>query len=111
MKKFIALLFCSLFVSQINAAMMPVDLNVASSAVSVVSHDHCQVAEPASPAEDGKLTSNTGTTHYCCAVVAILVIPPTFSASKEVDTYLQGNLSTPDSHVVESIYKPPRIYL
>lgn len=111
MKKFIALLFCSLFVSQINAAMMPVDLNVVSSTVFAVSHDHCQVAEPASPAEDGKLSGNASATHYCCAVVAILIILPTFSASKEVDTYLQGNLSTPDSHVIESIYKPPKTYL
>ena len=111
MKKFIALLFCSLFVSQINAAMMPVDLNAASGAVSVVSHDHCQVAEPANLPEDGKLTGNASATHYCCAVVAILVIPSTFSASNQVDMYLQSNLSTPDSHVVESIYKPPRIYL
>ena len=111
MKKFIALLFCSLFVSQISAAMMPVDLNVASGAVSAVSHDHCQVAEPASLAEDGKLSGNASATHYCCAVVAILAVPSAFSASKQVDTYLQGNLSTPDSHVVESIYKPPKIYL
>lgn len=111
MKKFIALLFCSLFVSQINAAMMPVDLNVVSSTVSAVSHDHCQVAEPASLAEDGKLSGNASSTHYCCAVVAILAIPSTFSASKQVDTYLQGNLSPPNSHIVESIYKPPKIYL
>jgi hypothetical protein len=111
MKKFIALLFCSLFVSQINAAKMPIDLNVASGTVSVISHDHCPVAEPASHAEDGKLSGNASATHYCCAVVAILAISPAFSASKQVDTYLQSNLSTPDSNVIESIYKPPRTYL
>ncbi|MBU3611454.1 hypothetical protein [Polynucleobacter sp. MG-27-Goln-C1] len=90
---------------------MPVDLNVANSTASVVSHDHCQVVEPASLAENGKLSGNASTTHYCCAVLAILAISPAFSVSKQVDIYLQGNLSTPDSNVLESIYKPPRNYL
>jgi hypothetical protein len=111
MKKFIALLFFSLLISQVNAVMMPIDLNAASSAMAISNHDHCQEATSASVSEDGKSGSNASTTHYCCAVAAILVAPPVFLASKQVDTYLQGNLSKPDSHVVESIYKPPKNYL
>ena len=111
MKKFITFLFISLFVSQINAAMMPVDLNAATSAVATSSHDHCQEATSASVSEDGKSGGNANATHYCCAVAAILVPPPVFLASKQVDAYLQSNLSAPDSHVVESIYKPPKTYL
>ena len=111
MKKFIALLFFSLLISQVNAVMMPIDLNAVSSAVAIPGHDHCQEAASASVSEDGKSGSNANATHYCCAVAAILVPPPVFLASKQVDAYLQGNLSTPDSHVVESIYKPPKNYL
>ena len=111
MKKFIALLFFSLLVSQINAAMMPIDLNSASSAVAIPGHDHCQETSSASVSEDAKSSGNANATHYCCAVVAIPVVPPAFSASKQVDIYLQGDISRTTSNIVESIYKPPKKYL
>ena len=91
--------------------MMPIDLNAASSAVTISNHDHCQEAASASFSEDGKSGGSANATHYCCAVAAILVATPVFLASKQVDDYLQSNLSKPDSHVVESIYKPPKNYL
>ena len=111
MKKFITFLFLSFFVSQINASMMPVDLNVASSVVVASSHDHCQGAASASLTEDGKSSTNAGTTHYCCAVVAILGVSLEFFASQQVDVHLHSNNSTPASNIAESIYKPPRNYL
>jgi hypothetical protein len=111
MKKLIALLFLSLLVSQVNAVMMPINSRAESSAVAIPGHDHCQDASLVSVSEDGKSSSNANVAHYCCAVVAILVIPPEFSASNQVDVYLQGNVSRPASNIVESIYKPPRNYL
>ncbi len=111
MKKFITFLLLSFFVSQINAAMMPVDLNVSSSAVMASLHDHCQEAGAVSNTEGGKLSSNTSATHYCCAVVAILTSSPEFSSAKQVDVYLRGDIATPASNVAESIYKPPKNYL
>jgi hypothetical protein len=111
MKKFIAFLFISLFVSQINAAMMPVDLNASSSAVMASFHDHCQEAGSVTNTEGGKLKGNTNVTHYCCAVVAILTASPEFSSARLIDVYLHGDISTPASNIAESIYKPPRNYL
>ena len=111
MKKFIAFLLLSFFVSQINAAMMPVDLNLASSVVVASSHDHCQETASASLTEDGKSSANASATHYCCAVVAILNASPEFFVSQQVDVYLHSDASTPASNIAESIYKPPRNYL
>lgn len=111
MKKFIAFLFLSIFVSQINAAMMPVDLNAESNATVTSSHDHCQGSGSVGHAKDSKSTSSSSATHYCCAVVAILIAPLDFFASKQVDVHLLGDVSTPASNIAESIYKPPRIYL
>jgi hypothetical protein len=111
MKKFITFLFLSIFVSQINAAMMPIDLNVVSSVVIASSHDHCQEAASAGLTEDGKSSANASATHYCCAVVAILNASPEFYASQRVDVYLYGDASTFASNIAESIYKPPRNYL
>ena len=111
MKKFVAFLFISLFVSQINAAMMPVDLNASSTEVIASLHDHCQEAESVSNTEGGKLSGNTNATHYCCAVVAILTASPEFFESKQVDVHLQGDISTLTSNVAESIYMPPKYYL
>lgn len=111
MKKFIALLFLSLFVSQTHAAMMPIELNVASSSVVVSIHDHCQELVSGSPSKDAKSSSNATASHYCCAVVAILAMPPAFSVSEQLDVYLQADASTPASNIAESIYKPPRTYL
>lgn len=111
MKKFIALLFLSLLVSQINAATMPIDLKTGNSAVNILGHDHCQEASSASNPDDVKSSNNANSPHYCCAVVAILAIPLTFAAFNQVDVYLQGDISTPASNIVESIYKPPRNYL
>ncbi len=111
MKKFIALLFFSLLVSQVNAAMMPIDLSVESTTTVVSSHDHCQGAGSVGQVEDGKSTGNTTATHYCCAVVAILIPSFEFFAFKQIDAYLQGDVSTLASNIVESIYKPPRNYL
>lgn len=111
MKKLITFLLLSFFVSQINAALMPVDLNGASSTVVASSHDHCQEAASASLSEDGKSSANASATHYCCAVVAILNIPPKFFASQQVAVHLHSDASTPASNIAESIYKPPRNYL
>ena len=111
MKKFVAFLFISLFVSQINAAMMPVDLNAPSTAVIASLHDHCQEAGSVSNTEGGKLSGNASATHYCCVVVAILTASPEFSSARLVDVYLHGDISTPASNIAESIYKPPRNYL
>jgi hypothetical protein len=111
MKKFITFLLLSFFVSQINAAMMPVDLNVAISVVVASSHDHCQEAASASLTEDGKSSANAGATHYCCAMVAILSVSPEFFSPQQVDVQLLSNASTPASNITESIYKPPRNYL
>ncbi len=84
MKKFIAFLFISLFVSQISAAMMPIDLNAASTTVMVAGHDHCQETGSVNHAEDGKSSSNPSAAHYCCAVVAILTASPEFFSAKQV---------------------------
>ena len=111
MKKFITFLFPSFFVSQINAAMMPVDLNVASSIVVASSHDHCHEAVSAGLTEDSKSSGNASATHYCCLVVAILNAPPEFFASQQVEVYLHSDASTPASNIAESIYKPPKNYL
>jgi hypothetical protein len=111
MKKFITFLFLSLFVSQINAAMMPVDLGEVSSTAVPSSHDHCHGAGSLSHSEDGKTTGKANTTHYCCVVVAILITSPEFFASKQAEAHLQGDISTPISIIAESIYKPPRNYL
>ncbi|MBU3592046.1 hypothetical protein ICN11_08460 [Polynucleobacter sp. 78F-HAINBA] len=111
MKKFITLLFISLFVSQINAAMMPVDLNVASGEVAISSYDHCQETASIGHIEEGKSSANAGASHYCCAVVAILITPPDFFAPKQPETYTHINTELLASNITESIYKPPRTYL
>ena len=111
MKKFITLLFLSFFVSQINAAMMPVDLNVASSIVVASSHDHCQELASAGLTEDGKPSSNASASHYCCSVIAILNASPIFLSSKRVEVYVRSYVESPASNLAESIYKPPRNYL
>ena len=111
MKKFITFLFISIFASQINAAMMPVDLNGASSTVVASSHDHCQEAASASLSEDGKSSTNASATHYCCAVVAILIASPDFFAPKQPETYTHINTELLATNITESIYKPPRTYL
>jgi hypothetical protein len=111
MKKIVALLFLSLFVSLINAATMPVDLGGESPSVMVAGHDHCQEAATASHHENGQSNTNSNATHYCCAVVAVLMSPPVFSASKQVDVYLLADVAKPISNIAESIYKPPRNYL
>jgi hypothetical protein len=111
MKKFITFLLISFFASQINAAMMPVDLNTSSAEVMASLHDHCQGVASVSHVEEGKSSSNTSATHYCCAVVAILTISPELLSTKQVDVYLHGDISTPASNIAESIYKPPRNYL
>lgn len=109
MKQFIVLLFFSLLVSQINAAMMPIESNVASNSVMDSGHDHCQETASIAYSEDGKPSGNTNPTHYCCAIVAILMTLPAFSVPKQLDVYLQGDVSTPTSNIPESIYKPPEI--
>ena len=111
MKKFIAVLFLSLFVSQINAAMMPIELNTPSPEAIASLHDHCQEVGSVNHAEDGKSSSNPSAAHYCCAVVAILTASPEFFSAKQVDVYLHSDISRPTSNVAESIYKPPRNYL
>jgi hypothetical protein len=111
MKKFITFLFISLFVSQINAAMMPVNLTAEVPTVAAPGHDHCQEAGLFGINEDGKSSSNANASHYCCAVVAILTTPPKFFASKQIDVYLHGDASTTASNIAESIFKPPRNYL
>ena len=111
MKKIVASLFLSLFISLINAATMPIDLNKESAAVMVVGHDHCQEAALASHHESSKSNSSPSAAHYCCAVVAVLMAPPIFSVSKQVDVYLLADVAKPSSNILESIYKPPRNYL
>lgn len=111
MKKFIAFLFLSIFVSQINAAMMPVDLNAESNITVASGHDYCQGAGSVGHAEDSKSTSNIGTTHYCCAVLAILIAPLEFFVSQQVNVHVRGDIPTPISNIADSIYKPPRNYL
>jgi hypothetical protein len=111
MKKFIAFLFISLFVGQINAATMPVYFNEAGTTIVASTHDHCQGAESVGHTENGNSTSSTSVTHYCCAVVAILTTSPEFFALKQIDVHLLGDASTPISNTAESIYKPPRNYL
>ena len=107
------LVFLSFFVSQINAAMMPVDLNLASSVVVAASHDHCQEATQASHQDGGNSSANpkANTTHYCCAVIAIIISSPTFSVSKQVEDYWLSDSEKPISTIAESIYKPPKNYL
>lgn len=106
------LLFLSFFVSQINAAMMPVDLNLASSAVVTSGHDHCQEATQASHHDGGNSNTNpkANATHYCCAVIAIIISSPTFSVSKQVEDYWLSDSEKPISTIAESIYKPPKNY-
>ena len=111
MKKFIAFLFLSIFVSQINAAMMPVDLNAESNITVASGHDYCHGAGSVGHAEDSKSTSNIGTTHYCCAVLAILIAPREFFVSQQVNVHVRGDIQTPISNIADSIYKPPRNYL
>lgn len=111
MKKFITLLFLSFFVSQINAAMMPVDLNVASSIDAASSHDHCQEVASVGFTEDGKPSSNASASHYCCSVIAILNTSLIFLSSKQVEVYVRSEVESPESNLAESIYKPPRNYL
>jgi hypothetical protein len=111
MKRFIVFLFISFFASQINAAMMPIDLNTASAEVIASLHDHCQEVATASHAEDGNSTGKSSATHYCCAVVAILTASPEFSSAKQIDVYSHSDISTPVTNLAESIYKPPRNYL
>ena len=111
MKRFIVFLFISFFASQINAAMMPIDLNTASAEVIASLHDHCQEVATASHAEDGNSTGKSSATHYCCAVVAILTASPEFSSVKQIDVYSHSDISTPVTNLAESIYKPPRNYL
>ncbi|MBU3636641.1 hypothetical protein [Polynucleobacter sp. es-MAR-4] len=111
MKKFITFLFISLFVSQINAAMMPVDLNAESTAVIVSGHDHCQEMASVGHSEEGMSSTNISPTHYCCAVVAILTASPEFFSVKQADVYVRSDISRPKSSIAESIYKPPKNYL
>jgi hypothetical protein len=77
----------------------------------VASHDHCQEAVLASHHESGKSNASPSAAHYCCAVVAVLMAPPVFSAFKQVDVYLLVDAWKPVSNIAESIYKPPRNYL
>jgi len=111
MKKIVALLFLSLFVSLMNASAMPVDLSGESASVMVVGHDHCQEAVPASHHESSKSNAGSSAAHYCCTVVAVLMALPIFSASKQVDVHLLSDVAKPSSNIAESIYKPPRNYL
>lgn len=110
MKKLVALLFISLFVSQINAAMMPIDLSVASVVVAS-GHDHCQETPSVSLDEDDKSGANAGASHYCCAVIAILNASPIFLSSEQVDVQVRTDVESSTSNIAESIYKPPRNYL
>lgn len=111
MKKFITFLFISIFASQINAAMMPVDLSAATSAVAISSHDHCQEAGSINHAEQGKSSNNPVATHYCCAVVAILIASPDFFAPNQPEAYSHVSTEVLASNIAESIYKPPKTYL
>ncbi len=111
MKKIVASLFLSLVVSLLNAATMPVDLSGVSSSVMASNHDHCQEATPASHHEASKSNLSSNTNHYCCAVVAVLMTPSVFSASKQVDVHVLVNATKPASTIAESIFKPPRKYL
>jgi hypothetical protein len=111
MKKIVALLFLSFFVSTINAATMPVDLNKASTSVVASGHDHCQEGASVSHHESSKSSASTNATHSCCAVVAILITSPAFSQFTQVDVYLLSDIAIPASNIAESIYKPPRNYL
>jgi hypothetical protein len=111
MKKFITFLLLSFFVSQLNAAMMPIDLNEAGSVVAASSHDHCQSALSAGLAEDGKSSSNASASHYCCTVIGILNTSPEFPSSKQVEVYIRSDIESLTSNIAESIYKPPRNYL
>jgi hypothetical protein len=111
MKKIVALLFLCLFVSLMNASTMPVDLSGESASAMVVGHDHCQEAASATHAESSKPSASSSAAHYCCAVVAVLMAPPVFSVSKQVDVHLLADVARPSSNIAESIYKPPRNYL
>lgn len=111
MKKFITFLFISIFASQINAAMMPVDLSAATSTVAISSHDHCQGVGSIGHNEEGKSSANAGATHYCCVVVAILIAPPDFFAPNHLEAYSHIHPEVLASNIAESIYKPPKTYL
>lgn len=111
MKKFVILLFLSLFASLINAATMPIDLRSSNTSVVASIHEYCHESSPASHHESGKSNLNANAGHYCCSVTAVLSATPVFSSTKLADVYLLSEVSTPKSNITESIYKPPRNYL
>ena len=91
--------------------MMPVDLNVSSGEVAIPSYDHCQETSSIGHVDEGKSSANAGASHYCCAVVAILIASPDFFAPKQPEMYSHINTEVLASNITESIYKPPRTYL
>jgi len=92
---------------------MPIDLNLANSASIVSGHDHCQEVVSASHHDGDKssIGSSSNPTHYCCAVVAVLMGSPEFSISQQLESYVLINSVKPISNIAESIYKPPKNYL
>jgi hypothetical protein len=112
MRKIAIGIFLSFFVSIVNAAGMPIDLNLASTPVNEsVSQDHCHGVATVDHHDDSVPKPASSANHYCCAVVAILNASPEFFVSQQVDVYLHSDASTPASNIAESIYKPPRNYL
>lgn len=112
MRKIALLLFLSIFVSMINAAGMPIELNHAhSSAVESSVHEYCHEMASISHHEGDASKSKASTSHYCCSSLAVLTSAPVFGAVKQSDAYITSASLVAISNIAESIYKPPKNYL
>ena len=112
MRKIAIGVFLSFFVSIMNAAGMPIDLNLAGAPVNEsVSQDHCHGVATVDHHEDGASKPASSANHYCCSVVAVLTSPVMFDRIEQVGNYVTAQSVVPISNIAESIYKPPRNYL
>jgi hypothetical protein len=112
MRKIAIGIFLSFFVSIVNAAGMPIDLNLASTPVNEsVSQDHCHGVATVDHHDDSVPKPASSANHYCCSVVAVLTSSVTFERIEQVGNYVTAQSVVPISNIAESIYKPPRNYL
>ena len=104
--------FLSFFVSMINAAGMPIELNPVDAPVQGISQDHCHtIAEANHHDDDSASQSTSGVNHYCCSVVAVLTSSVVFGRIDQAGIPLTAENAVPIFNIAESIYKPPRNYL
>lgn len=77
-------------------------------ALGVEMHHHCEEASKINQSNVQSTKQNNFVNHYCCSIIAVLPADLVIKSSDASIVYLISPLDKPTSHILHSIYKPPK---